>query len=199
MRNARLRQWPTFPFCVAALALPVLLGGCGGASSKPSASKTSATTGGHPSSTSLGSSAGTSTSASPGTGTSSTASQTTAALTGQVLAPATTAPVVGECSMTLTYSADGGASPLFCPDGGINIPAWNWYSKAYRQLMGVGPDAVESDLIEMMCSDRQGTYPTLESASKLAARYYGWKFASDPAFAHWPFYPQGTNECPGAE
>lgn len=125
---------------------------------------------------------------------------TTTSLAGRVLPPASTASVVSVCDIALDHSNDGGATPLFCADGGVNALAWAYYANLYPQLMGIGANAGEAQVIGTMCSDsdRGGSYPTLELASQLAARYYGWSFASDPAFARWPFYPPNTDECPGA-
>jgi len=113
-----------------------------------------------------------------------------------ILAPATTPPVVDECSLPITTSTDGNASPLFCPDGGINVQAWNFYvNEGFSQLLGLGPSASEGMVIQTMCADYQGI-PRGESAASLAASYYGWSFTSDPAYTQWPYYPNiNSNEC----
>ena len=58
------------------------------------------------------------------------------------------------------------------------------------------PNVTETRVITAMCDIANKTLPTVQSASQLAAAYYGWGFASDPAFAQWPFYPNySSNEC----
>jgi hypothetical protein len=62
--------------------------------------------------------------------------------------------------------------------------------------MTLGPSVSEAQVIQVLCSTGNSTLPTLENASQLAAAYYGWNFASDPAFKQWPFYPSvQTHEC----
>lgn len=117
----------------------------------------------------------------------------------EVLAPATIPPVVNECaagSVTVTTSVDGNVSPLLGPNGCIVVAAWQWYASNYPQVMGLGPSVTEAQVISTMCGIANGTIPTVENGSKLAAAYYGWGFASDPPFSRWPFYPDySSNEC----
>ena len=116
----------------------------------------------------------------------------------QVLAPATVQSVTNECAVAVTTSADGNVSPLFGPGGCLNTNAWHWYASSYPQFMAIGPNVTETQVITAMCDITNKTLPTLESASQLAAAYYGWGFASDPAFDQWPFYPNySSNECGG--
>lgn len=121
---------------------------------------------------------------------------TTAPVQSDILAPATTPPVVDECSLSILTTADGNAKPLFCPDGGINVLAWNFYvGEGFSPLLGLGPSASEATVIQTMCTDYQGI-PRGESAASLAAAYYGWSFTSDPAYMQWPYYPTiNDNEC----
>lgn len=94
----------------------------------------------------------------------------------QVLPPATIGPQSDECALTLTVEADGNVSPLLCPDGGVNVPAWQHYEKATAVLtLGRGPTA--STITSAMCNTYArgfGTNPLTISAGKLAAAYYGW-------------------------
>lgn len=51
------------------------------------------------------------------------------------------------------------------------------------------PNVTETRVITAMCDIANKTLPTVQSASQLAAAYYGWGFASDPAFAQRPTIP----------
>lgn len=133
--------------------------------------------------------------------TTTTVPQTTTTTTSplrQILAPASTAPVVNECSIPVITSADGNVSPLFGTGGCINVRAWQWYANSYPQVMSLGPSVTESEVIATMCSITDRTIPTIDNASTLAAAYYGWAFASDPRLTQWPYYPNvSSNECSG--
>jgi hypothetical protein len=98
-----------------------------------------------------------------------------------VLAPATTPPVVNECSQQLTFSADGNAGPLTCPDGSLNVVAWADFAGNHPSVMSLGPDATPGDVVRAECADvAHSTIPIETSAVELATTYYGWKFAFDP-------------------
>jgi hypothetical protein len=158
---------------LAALGVGLAVGLSLGSASPPSA-KTAATSTSRPL-------AGT-TSTTVGT-TSTTAAPTTTSTNPlrEVLAPATIPPVVNECaagSVTVTTSADGNVSPLLGPNGCIVVAAWQWYASDYPQVLGAGPSVTETQMISTMCGITNRTIPTVENASKLAAAYYGWAFAS---------------------
>jgi hypothetical protein len=92
-------------------------------------------------------------------------------------------------------SADGNASPLLCPNGGVNVPAWNNYTGSYGAILALGPSATESTVISTMCSVSP-PYPEIENAGILASHYYGWSFADSTAISDFPFYPSAAdNEC----
>ncbi len=95
------------------------------------------------------------------------------------LPPAAVAPASGvsECSVALEIGADGNASPVFCPDGGINVLAWNYFAKGNNLVMALTPNADVQQVESAMCKDLQtSTIPIETSAGELAFRYYGWQF-----------------------
>jgi hypothetical protein len=112
------------------------------------------------------------------------------------LSPATVSPVSAYCSITLTTGADGTAGPTLCPNGGVNAAAWNFYASELGRYIALGPSASEQQVISTMCT-YYSTLPITEDSAHLVAAYYGWPFASDPAFTHWPYYPSSNpSECP---
>jgi hypothetical protein len=112
-----------------------------------------------------------------------------------ILAPASVPPVSAECNEAVQMSADGNASPLLCPNGGVNVPAWNNYTGSYGAILALGPSATESTVISTMCSVSP-PYPEIENAGILASHYYGWSFADSTAISDFPFYPSAAdNEC----
>jgi hypothetical protein len=108
--------------------------------------------------------------------------------TGSILSPESAPPVVDECSITVTTSADGNVSPLFCVDGGINTAAWTWYAGNHPQVMALPASATSSQVYAAMCDDIGGTggvhntLPIEQNSEQLAARYNGWTFGGDPEF-----------------
>jgi len=118
---------------------------------------------------------------------------TTTNLARQILSPATTSPVVDECSVPITQSADGNPDPTTCPaGGGINVVAWRYISNSYSNILGLGANASEQQVLQTMCnSSVPGGDVSL--ASEVAARYYGWSFANDPNFTGW--YPGDPTDC----
>jgi len=111
-----------------------------------------------------------------------------------ILAPATAPPVSDECTLQLTYDADGNVTPLLCPSGGVNVLAWQHYaggsigseSPRPTTVMELGPYASPPQVYQAMCSDYVnifGTNPLTISAEELSASYYGWKFAGDDPVA----------------
>ena len=113
----------------------------------------------------------------------------------QVLSPATTPPVADECSDPISQSADGNPYPTICPaDGGINVVAWRYIANSYSNILGLGASASEQQVLHAMCNS-----PTpggeISTAANVAAAYYGWPFANDPAFTGW--YPGNPTDCSG--
>jgi hypothetical protein len=102
----------------------------------------------------------------------------------QILSPATTPPVSNECSMPISESADGNPYPSMCPTGGVNIPAWRYITISYSNILGLGAGASEQQVLQTMCASSV-PYGDVSLASEVAATYYGWSFASDPAFTGW--------------
>ncbi|HVA10185.1 MAG TPA: hypothetical protein VNG12_26005, partial [Acidimicrobiales bacterium] len=68
-----------------------------------------------------------------------------------ILSPATTPPVINECSVAITPSADGSPSPAFCQDGSINVLAWQDMAGTYPGILALGTNASESQVLETMC------------------------------------------------
>jgi hypothetical protein len=116
-----------------------------------------------------------------------------------VLPPATVAPVAAECDIPVATSGDGNASPLLCPNGGVNVPAWKFYERISAPILALGRNASESLVVKTMCTahlQTQDTYPEIENAGKLVGTYYGWSFANTSAITLFPFYPTvSSNEC----
>jgi hypothetical protein len=111
-----------------------------------------------------------------------TEAPTTAATTGQVLPPATVAPKVDECTQQLTFGADGNVGPITCPDGDLNVLAWQQMAASNPLVMSLGPYATPSQVEEALCADlRTSTIPIETSAYKISALYYSWSFGIDPS------------------
>lgn len=173
---------------VAGLVIGLVLGLS--SPTNPSAGRTTTTSSrSHHSTTTLPTSPPQSTTTSPTTTTSSPPISTTAPLRA-VLSPATVPPVGDECTVELTFDADGNVAPLLCPDGGVNALAWQHYAQGsvngqpstWSKVLQLGPYASPSQVYQAMCTDYQdvyGTKPLTVSAEQLAAAYYGWQFAGD--------------------
>ena len=83
--------------------------------------------------------------------------------------------------MQLQIGEDGNARPLTCPDGDLNVVAWNYFAKGNPPVMSIGRAANESEVLQAMCADRNTTNPIELSRYHLAALYYGWHFGADVA------------------
>ena len=76
-----------------------------------------------------------------------------------VLPPATVPPVSDECSVPLTKTADGNATPLLCPTGGVNVAAWNRLARGFvdrgpltwSQTMALGYGATPAQAGRLFC------------------------------------------------
>ena len=111
----------------------------------------------------------------------------------QVLSPATTPPVVDECSVPISQSADGNPYPTTCTGGGgINIPAWRYITISYSNILGLGANATEQQVFQVMCTENTAG-GEVSVAAQVAATYYGWSFA--PALLNW--YPGDPTYCSG--
>jgi hypothetical protein len=105
-----------------------------------------------------------------------------------VLSPATTPPVVDECSIPIVESADGNPYPSTCSAGsGINVVAWRYIASNYPKVLGLGANASEEEALRSMCNSRPLLGGEVELAAHVAATYYGWSFSNDPNFTGW--YP----------
>jgi len=105
-----------------------------------------------------------------------------------VLPPAMVAPVSAECTSALTHEADGNVKPRLCPNGGVNVLAWQWYANGYvnagpvtwSKTLALGTDVTASEVRQAMCADFAnvyGTNPLTISGGELATAYYGWSSA----------------------
>jgi hypothetical protein len=109
-----------------------------------------------------------------------------------VLPPAAIPPVVSVCSEQLFIAVNGTVSPLTCPDGSLNVRAWQHHARTDRFVMRLGPDATPEDVGRAMCSDLDRaatTIPQEEEAYRLAAIYYGWDYALNPS----DFFPENCS------
>ncbi len=102
----------------------------------------------------------------------------------QILAPATSPPVVDECSIPLSYGADGDTNPYCSGSSGVNVLAWRYLAVSYPVILGMGASASEQQVLQAMC-ESSPPYSQVETAAQLAATYYGWGFATAPTFTGW--------------
>ncbi len=99
-----------------------------------------------------------------------------------VLAPATVPPVYAECNVPVSDSTDGNLYPLLCPNGGVNIRAWDGYTRYIDgPLFELGRNADAAVVLAAMCQayyhkPADATSVEVQSAEELAAAYYGWNF-----------------------
>jgi hypothetical protein len=136
----------------------------------------------------------TATTAAPVTTTTAARTTTTVNAARAILSPATTPPVVNECSVPISLSADGSPYPFLCQGGGINVLAWQDMAANYPMILALGSNASESQALQTMCDVPNMVGGEVSVAGELAAAYYGWPFANDPAFTGW--YPDGP-DCSG--
>jgi hypothetical protein len=94
------------------------------------------------------------------------------------LAPASTPSKVGVCSETLTFGADGDASPELCANGAVNVLAWQYFDQpGYSAILGLGANATPEQAQAALCAAPQDPLPWVLSTYELAYAYYGWTFA----------------------
>jgi len=102
----------------------------------------------------------------------------------QVLPPAQDPPLAMLCSKPIAAAADGNATPLFCSNGAVNVLAWKFYADISASILGLGLNPSPEQPKSAMCDDiaHNGANRSEEvNGYKLAAAYYGWTFALDPA------------------
>ncbi len=102
----------------------------------------------------------------------------------QVLPPAQDPPLAMLCSKPIAAAADGNATPLFCSSGAVNVLAWKFYADISASILGLGLNPSPEQPKSAMCDDiaHNGANRSEEvNGYKLAAAYYGWTFALDPA------------------
>jgi hypothetical protein len=61
--------------------------------------------------------------------------------------------VVTPESCAASYSVEGQAGPLLCPDGRPSRAVDNWYRQARLKLFSLGPNASPNEVIAAICSD----------------------------------------------
>jgi hypothetical protein len=87
-----------------------------------------------------------------------------------------------ECTQQLTFGADVTVGPISCPNGDINVLAWQGMAKDNPLIMTLGPYATPGQVEEAMCADLpNSTNPIEEDAYNISALYYGWSFGVDPS------------------
>lgn len=104
----------------------------------------------------------------------------------KVLSPATVPPKVSECSASLIYLSSGNPSPLQCPNGELNIQAWNALAATEPTVMKLGYTPTKAQVSTAICADANAanqfqsanvTAPIETSAYQIASIYYGWHFS----------------------
>ncbi len=100
------------------------------------------------------------------------------------LLPATTPPVVDECSAPVHYAGYVVPEPSLCRDGSLNADAWDAFANAGLRVLGLPPGATLAQVRGAMCADdatRYSSSATLElHAEALSAAYHGWRFGAAP-------------------
>jgi len=107
-----------------------------------------------------------------------------------VLAPATTPPKVAECSQALSFDSNGDPGPITCPNGDLNVQAWNSLATLEPTVLSLGIAATESQVQSAICTDVNNTlsdanttnsYVVETTVYQIAALYYGWNFSTNPS------------------
>ena len=102
--------------------------------------------------------------------------------TRMALLPATTPPVVGECSSPIHFAGYVVPEPSRCAGGGVNADAWDAFALAGLRVLALGPDATLAQVRRAMCADdaiRYDSSTLLEDrAEALSAAYHGWRFGA---------------------
>jgi hypothetical protein len=100
-----------------------------------------------------------------------------------VLAPATVAPKVPECTQALVFSSDGNSGPIQCSNGYLNATEWNALYTLEPSVLGLGPSATAGQVQAALCADVHANLsnPIEETSYKIASLYYGWSFSTDPS------------------
>lgn len=103
----------------------------------------------------------------------------------QVLKPATVPSKTAECEAQLSYDSDGDPSPMQCPNGDLNVLAWNSISALEPTIMKLGYSPSRPQVISAICTDGNVadldstpaiSAPLETSAYQLSTLYYGWHF-----------------------
>jgi len=109
------------------------------------------------------------------------------------LLPEVSQPASGECYRPLLVEAKGPIPTLFmCPDGRINVAAWDDLSQsldgagtAGLRMITLSGTPSPATVRAVMCADLgPGTFvdaSTEVAVERLAAKYHGWRFPSPPA------------------
>jgi ABC-type lipoprotein export system ATPase subunit len=111
-----------------------------------------------------------------------------------ILLPATSPPAVNECEAPVSYTSAGDIR-LTCPDGELNVNAWDDISGEDVKVLLLGPTVTSQEVNSTMCADlhqfkdysAQNADQMELQAERLAELYYGWHLSSDPA-SQFPYY-----------
>ena len=83
---------------------------------------------------------------------------------------------------------------LTCPNGDVNVNAWNVISgewTPYLRVLQLGPGVTQEEVDAAMCGDvhrfKYDTAQSEERAERLAALYNGWHLPTNPAI-QFPYY-----------
>jgi hypothetical protein len=100
--------------------------------------------------------------------------------------------VTDECSIPISYSADGSPYPATCPSRvGVNKVAWADMANTYPTLLALGANATEAQVFQTMCNLPNIVGGEVSTTATMAATYYGWPFAT--ALGNW--YPGNPATC----
>ncbi len=98
------------------------------------------------------------------------------------LLPATTPPVVAECSSPIHYARYVVPEPSRCAGGGVNADAWDAFALAGLRVLALGPDATLAQVRRAMCADDAVRYDSSalleDRAEALSAAYHGWRLGA---------------------
>lgn len=97
---------------------------------------------------------------------------------------ATAAPMVGECAASLQHQPSEAVTPLTCPDGSVNVLAWDYLIRYNYEVQALGSTPSLGELEGAFCSKYQvqaTPEPVAIDLYQIAAAYYGWHFFANPS------------------
>ena len=93
---------------------------------------------------------------------------------------------MAECNQSLSYASNGDPSPIECPNGELNVRAWNALAATEPTVMKLGYSPSKAQVISAICADANAanvdqsatvTAPIETTAYQIASLYYGWHFS----------------------